>query len=108
MVNSILVGGSVLVSAHDGEHARRLFGVCGVFRPALQFEGVVVDLEKVGLARELEVSEIMLAMRIIVRIECGEALYAEDDLGFYVQRQFCDALRHDNLTTNERGPKIVI
>ena len=43
--------GSVLVGAHDGEHARRLLRVGGIFRTAVHVEGVVVDLEEVGFAR---------------------------------------------------------
>src|ERR1700734_322227 len=38
---------SVLVGAHDGEHALRRAWVGGVFRAAVQIEGVVVDLEEV-------------------------------------------------------------
>jgi hypothetical protein len=31
-----MAGGSVLVGAHDGQHARRLLGIGGVFRAAFQ------------------------------------------------------------------------
>src|SRR5580698_9151916 len=57
---------SVLVGAHDREHARRLRWIGRVFRSAVHVRGVVVHFEEVPLPGEFEVAEIVLAVRIIV------------------------------------------
>src|SRR5579864_3997397 len=58
-------GGSVFVGAHDGEHARRPFGVGGIFRGAFHVGGVVIHLEEVANARDLEAAEIVLPVWIV-------------------------------------------
>src|ERR1035437_7954423 len=95
MVNSFEVGvGSVLVGAHDGEHARRNVRVGGVFGAAIHVEGVVIDLEEVGLSLDSEVAEVVLAVRVIVLREIAEGLNRQKCAGFGVYRQGIDALRH--------------
>src|SRR5579862_4111868 len=93
--------GLVFIGAHNREHARRLLWISGIFGTTGQVGGVVIDLEEVGLPGELEVSEVMLAMRVILGIEVRKALHCENDSSFQVERQFCDALRHDNLAADE-------
>ena len=74
--------GLVLVGAHDGEHARRLLGVGGIFRTAVHVEGVVVDFEEVGFALDLEAAEVVLAVRVVVRGEFVERLHGQEHAGF--------------------------
>jgi hypothetical protein len=57
-----LVGKSIFVGAHDGEHARRLLRVGRVFRAAFHVRGVVVHFEKVLLPGNVEVAEVMFAV----------------------------------------------
>jgi hypothetical protein len=54
--------GSILVGAHDGEHARRLRGIGGIFGAALQVGGVVY-LEKPPPVLKRDRAEVVLAMR---------------------------------------------
>jgi hypothetical protein len=57
---------SVFIGAHDGEHARRLLGISGIFGAALQVRRVIVDLEEVGDAGDIKITEVVLAVWVVV------------------------------------------
>jgi hypothetical protein len=63
---------SILLSEHDGEDAKRLLGIGRIFRPEFSREIEVIDLPEEFLALELERAEVVLAVRIVVRVEVVE------------------------------------
>ena len=84
------------------------FGSAGVFGAACHVEGVVIDLEEVGLSLDREGAEVVLAVRVIVLREIAEGLNRQEHAGFGVERQFIDALRHDHLTADERAAEVIV
>ena len=68
--------GLVFVRAHDGEYARCLRWVGGIFRAAVHVRGVVVHFEKVGHSAHVEVAEVMLATRVVLPREFLEVTNA--------------------------------
>jgi len=101
-------GDSVLVGAHDGEHARRNAWVRGVFRTAVHIEGVVVDLPEVRLALDFDAAEVVLAVRVIVLREIAEGLNREDEASPNVEGKVRDPSRHDDLAADEGAAEIVV
>jgi hypothetical protein len=59
-----------------------LLGVGRVFRPGRHVTVVVVDFPKELLTGDLETAEVMLAMRIVVRVEARKALNLDQRTGF--------------------------
>ena len=99
---------SVLIGAHDGKHARRLLGVRRVSGAELHGEVVVVYLSEIRLALDLEVAEVVLAVRVIVLREIAEGLNRQEHARFGIDRQGIDARRHDDLTADEGAAEVVI
>jgi hypothetical protein len=55
--------GSVFIGAHDGKHARRLFGVVGVVGARREVWRVVIELEEVAFSLKVDRAEVVLAVR---------------------------------------------
>ena len=64
----------VLFGKHDRKNPRGCFGISRVIGPEHHVAVVVIDLPKELLTGDFEAAEVMLAMRVIVRVEVREAL----------------------------------
>jgi hypothetical protein len=64
----------VLFGKHDGENPPGLLGVGRVFGPEHHVAVVVVDLPKELFTGNFKAGEVMLVMRIVVRVEARETL----------------------------------
>ena len=104
------VGGSnsVFLGEHDRQHSGGLRGIARVFRSELTLEVVVVDLPKVLLPCQIEASEIMLSVWIILDVERREFLNPKQQSRLYIDRQLRDTGRHYDPPINEGGAKIVV
>lgn len=60
--------GSILIGAHDGQHAHRLGWIGGVLGAVPQVR-IVVDLAEVRHAFMLDADEVVFAMRVVAAIE---------------------------------------
>jgi len=69
---------------------------------------LLTSLEEVGFPLDLEAAEVVLAMWVIFARELVERPNSYECASFRVERQFADALRHDDVAADERGPKVVV
>jgi len=72
--NVTLLGGSILITQHDGKHSSGLVGIRGVFRPANHAVVVIVDLPEEPLSAEFETAKVMLREWVVVRREVRKTL----------------------------------
>ena len=99
---------SVLLSKHNRERARRFCRVGRVLRAELHVRVEIVDLEKELAAGELEIAEIVLAMRVVIVIELRECRHAPDHHRLDVRGQGIDASRHEHSAAGHRRPETVV
>jgi protein ImuA len=91
----------VFVSAHDGQHAHRLRGVCWIIGAALHVGRVVIDFEEVGLSLNLEAAEVVLAVRIVLGIEVDECAHPFKNGCIRFNRERTYSRRNQYATTDE-------
>jgi hypothetical protein len=63
-------------------HARRLRGVNRIFGAALHAGGVIIELEEVGCAPQLDSAEVVLVVRVVVLREIVEGPNRREQSGF--------------------------
>ena len=91
-----LLGWSVLLSQHDGQHARGYAGIGRVRRVPGQGKIVVVNLLDHLVPGGREAGAIALAIGIVVGVEGVEARDRSQDRGHLLGRESRDARRHDD------------
>ena len=99
---------SILLGKEDGQHAIGLRRIDRIGRVELVVAVVQVDLPEDRSAVMIEAAEVMLAVRIVVRVERLEGTHALGNRGLHVARQSMDAARHDDLAAGERSPERVV
>src|ERR1700722_18389537 len=68
----------------------------------------MIDFPKELATVDLEVPEIVLAMRVVVGIECLERLYPVEDLSSQFVSQGRDASGHHDLAASKRLPEGIV
>src|SRR6266481_4256261 len=76
---------SILLGEHDRQDARRRLRISRIGRTVVDVTIVVVDLPVDLLAAIDEAAEIVLAVRIVVRMEVLEGPHARSDRGLHVR-----------------------
>ena len=100
--------GLILARQHDGENARGLARVGGVFRPVAAVEIVTVDFPEDGLIIDLERPKVMLTMRVVITGERIKHVYPLQDDGLRLGRERCNGGGHDHGAAGEGSSKGVI
>jgi hypothetical protein len=83
-------------------------GLAGSSEPPSHVEGVVIEFEEVALTIDLEAAEVVFAVRVVVRGEFVEVLHGQEHASLGADRQFIDALRHDDVAADEDGSEIIV
>src|SRR5258706_15143255 len=96
---------SILLGEEDRQDARRRLRISRIGRTEVDVTIVVVNLPVDLLAAMIEAAEIVLAVRIVVRIELLEGPYVRENLVLHVHRQCPDAGRQEELPAGEQSPQ---
>jgi hypothetical protein len=99
---------SILLGKEDGQDAIGLRRIGRIGRVELVVAIGQVDLPEDGSAVMIETAEVVLAVRIVVRVERLEGTDAFGNRGLHVRRQSMDAARNDDLSAGERSPERVV
>src|SRR5471032_2374202 len=101
-------GGSVFVGPHEGEDARGLARIGGVVRSEFESEVVVIDLEEVALALEVDGAKVVVLKRIIIFFEEIEPAHEPDQAAQFAGREGLHARRDDDLAASQSSAKGVV
>lgn len=74
----------------------------------MHVESVVIDLEEVALALDIEVAEVVLAMRVIILRKIAKGLNRQEHAGFSIERQFTNTLRHHHVAADEAAAEVIV
>src|ERR1700688_3495749 len=108
MANSFRFEGSIFLGAHDGKHARRLLWIGWIFRAAVHFDVVVIDLPEHGQTVLFESAEVVLAMRVVRSVELRECSDGFEHVSLCLLGKSVDAGGHKDFSALEGGAQGVI